>query len=221
MRNKMKKSIAISLCTAFTIALIGCGPTEEDVTASSADFTVEEDTIEAASEALSEYSNSSNTTITIDTSNTPSMDPADPTFYYNQKLVSIMGNKDRIIDALGTPDSEGELQLSDHHYSFDSGQITMQTVDIKDEETPLSITILERDVHTSMEIGVGTSKDDVVAKYGENYETFKSEYGIGYKYDYDDFYIKFTFDSDEIKEFSYINKEAEKVASQKPKQKED
>ena len=211
----MKRLSTFAITAAFIFILTGCGVTEADVIASSEDFTVDESTVEAVQEALQDNSESGSSYSSMGTplitSTTTSMEKDDPTFYYNQKAVSVLDSADQVLEKLGTPDPQSDPKLADHYYSFDSNQIGMQTVDIEKKETPVSITVSEKGVVTSMNIGVGTSKEDVVKAYGDNYETFKSEYGIGYKYDFDKFVLFFTFDNDEVIEYHYTCKEAEEA----------
>ena len=187
----MKKISTMAILAAFVLLLPGCGVTEEDVIASSEDFTVDEATVEAVQDALAESSDSSSDAstsgVTVITSTATSMEKDDPTFIYKENSVSVLDSKEQILTALGTPDPQNDPKLADHYYSFDSNEI-------------------------GMNIGIGDSKDDVLKAYGEKYETFKNEYGIGYTYDFEKFALYFTFDNDKVIEYHYTNKEVEKEA---------
>ncbi|RKM55602.1 hypothetical protein D6853_08585 [Butyrivibrio sp. X503] len=216
----MKKLSTFAITSALVFILMGCGVTEEDVISSTEDFTVDEETVEAVQEALSDSSEHSGDTgsdmattgASVTVSKITSMEKDDPTINYKQNQISVLDTKDQILEAMGKPDPQSDPALADHYYSFDDNQIGMQTVDVDKTETPLTITVSEKGVFTSMNISVGTPKDEVVKTYGDDYETFKSEYGIGYKYEFEKFVLYFTFDNDEVVEFYYTNKEAEKIA---------
>ena len=84
----MKKISTMAILAAFVLLLPGCGVTEEDVIASSEDFTVDEATVEAVQDALAESSDSSSDAstsgVTVITSTATSMEKDDPTFIYKE-----------------------------------------------------------------------------------------------------------------------------------------
>ncbi|RKM55597.1 hypothetical protein D6853_08560 [Butyrivibrio sp. X503] len=187
---KTRKTVAILMASAMMLTLMGCGSSEEvttvgeDLGETGAEISVDVKAPEAEAESIADAS-----------TDTTSASTSDDSFSYKEKEISILDDVQTVIDTLGTPDDTYEGSDDDNpnfaekRYYYHLACIDVSTFVIDGKENLLSISIKTPEISTPKGIKIESSKDDVIAAYGE--PTKESESG-NYKY------IEYEFDNYKI-----------------------
>ncbi|SFU69697.1 hypothetical protein [Butyrivibrio sp. M55] len=119
--------------------------------------------------------------------------------------IMINGKKVSILDDAATVQANlGKLEEKDTtkygtseepRYSYLSGNIIFYTFVDNGNELTYDLCVYEKGAKTSRGVGVGDSKDAIVAAYGNPVETYEYYQGFGMKYKFDKFTLYFDFDS--------------------------
>ncbi|RKM62925.1 hypothetical protein D6856_02035 [Butyrivibrio sp. XB500-5] len=190
---KSRKTVAILMASAMMLALMGCGSSEGEATDGadlnevnvgiSVDVMAPESEADSITDASTDASEAASGTTSAATS--------DSSFSYKGKVISILDDTQAVIDALGTPDdtyedsADDNPNLGEKRYYYHLACIEVSTLVIDGKENLLLITIKDPEIPTPKGIKFGSSKDDVIAAYGE--PTKESESGdhkiIEYEFD--------------------------------------
>ena len=135
------------------------------------------------------------------------------TITVNGKNISVLDDAEKILADLGTPsdtntDFWGKTMPI---YKFDSG-IKLSTYITDGKEYAYSMDILKEGINTVRNIGVGNTKDEMIAAYGEPFES-KEEYenvdgvkGKTYWYEYDSYILGFGIENGKIGFYYILNR---------------
>ena len=214
---KTKNVLAIITASAMMCSLCGCGSTASDASAaelsvetvgSASEATVDnagdaggEAKTDAADSADSEAGEEAATEISVDLSSL-----TDDAFVYNGKKVSILDDVETTLATLGEPVkmNEGAGGITYYDYgtrteTVDEG-ITLVTFEDNGKEVLGQIDINIEGPQTAKGIGTGSSKEDVIAAYGEPTEDAK----VMLKYKFDNYELSFvTGDNDKVTNIHY------------------
>ncbi len=119
--------------------------------------------------------------------------------------IMINGKKVSILDDAATVQANlGKLEEKDTtragsaeepRYVYSSNNIIFYTFVDNGNELTYDLCVYEKGAKTSRGVGVGDSKDAIVAAYGNPVETYEYYQGFGMKYKFDQFTLYFDFDS--------------------------
>lgn len=119
--------------------------------------------------------------------------------------IMINGKKVSILDDAATVQANlGKLEEKDTtragsaeepRYVYSSNNIIFYTFVDNGNELTYDLCVYEKGAKTSRGVGVGDSKDAIVAAYGNPVETYTYYQGFGMKYKFDQFTLYFDFDS--------------------------
>lgn len=116
----------------------------------------------------------------------------------NGKKVSILDDAATVQANLGKFEEKDTTKYGtseEPSYSYLSGNITFYTFVDNGNELTYDLCVYEKGAKTSRGVGVGDSKDAIVAAYGNPVETYEYYQGFGMKYKFDKFTLYFDFDS--------------------------
>ena len=213
---KTKNVLAIITASAMMCSLCGCGSTASD--AAVAELSVE--TVGSTSELTvgnAGDADSAAKTDAADSADSEAKDAAtetsvdlssltDDAFVYNGKKVSVLDDVETTLATLGEPVkmNEGAGGITYYDYgtrteTVDEG-ITLVTFEDNGKEVLGQIDINIEGPQTAKGVSTGSSKDDVIAAYGEASEETKDIL----KYKFDDYEISFiTGDNDKVTNIHY------------------
>lgn len=208
----MRKVTAFALSSALLLSLAGCGDVgaassdainEVSITESNVDGTIDE---ASASDGISIES----TKVTAGISGDLNGKPKDDSISFKDKIISIKDDAETILAALGesTPDMSTKSD-TEAHYGYESMNLTLDTFVLDGVECPLEIMIENPEYKTSRNVGVGNTKDEIVAAYGEPGETIDNDVVSALTYNFDGYDITFRFTGDQTTEIGavlYVNK---------------
>ncbi|MBO4457177.1 MAG: hypothetical protein J5802_05630 [Butyrivibrio sp.] len=219
----MKKLSTAIITSVLVIALVGC---------------VKSDREEAASEnslATDKETDVSTKTDNLGASSDDSADMEginkDACFTYNGKEISVLSDVPNTLEKLGTPNADQSVKSADVAvYGYGDGDLTYNTCMVDGVESPLMISIGSYSkVKTSRNVGIGDSRNDVVAAYGtpnDTVEGFTADSqdlasgeadisngdtlsGQFIKYEFDGCVLTFEMEDDHVASLTYINKNVE------------
>ena len=116
----------------------------------------------------------------------------------NGKKVSILDDAATVQANLGKLEEKDTTKYGtseEPRYSYLSGNIIFYTFVDNGNELTYDLCVYEKGAKTSRGVGVGDSKDAIVAAYGNPVETYEYYQGFGMKYKFDKFTLYFDFDS--------------------------
>lgn len=207
-----RKIAAISISAAMILAVVGCGVTEEDVTASTADYTVDESTVdisvqtsESKGSDISSAASSGSSIVPVSSDSATVL--SDDAFDLNGKTVSILDDTKGILEAVRasyTDISDTDKDITYYDFCTDGGDSLIHITSFKSEgkESPIELVVQTPGIKTSRGIEIGSSKEDVIAAYGQP-EAGDSKDLL--KYSFDGFSIQFTTFDDCVKYIYYYN----------------
>ncbi|RKM55600.1 hypothetical protein D6853_08575 [Butyrivibrio sp. X503] len=206
----MKKLSTIAISTAMVFALMGCG----------ASGTTGETTGGDETASTLNYDDSSSSTDAGEVKT----ELSDDQFMCNGKAVSILDDKDTIMEKLGDCDPERTTIREDRgDYCFKESEIHLTTLTKDGTEYPIEFYISQNVTTTARGIKIGSSTKDIEAAYGEpNVEPERPQHADGtpfsdeeiaetigksYIYDLGDIQLAFGTEDDKVTAFTYQNKE--------------
>ncbi|RKM55598.1 hypothetical protein D6853_08565 [Butyrivibrio sp. X503] len=206
---KTKTTMAILTASAMMLALMGCGDSVgsasafEGISAEETTSPTETDTTDAAESPAKA---------------TPSdITDADASFEYNGQSVSIFDDDKTIHDVFGEeiPDYTYSDDKNVTHCSFGTKEdsVGYSVWDNNGEKYPLTLTVCDKNVKTSKGIGIGNTKDEVIAAYGDSY-TVAPNMEDGIIYDFGSFTMDFCFFDGELYLITFWNTENNNKAPQ-------
>ena len=213
---KTKKTFAVLAASAMMLTLVGCGTSAEALSTSEG-LSIEEITAstEASSDTASDVGStessadaaaeSSSTAITVDLSE------ADASFEYNGKTISVFDDDKTLKGALGEeiPDYTytNDMNITYSSYGTKEDSVSYSVWNNNGEMLPLDLGICDKNIKTSKGIGVGNTKDEVIAAYGDSY-TVATYSDNTLEYDCGSFKISLDFDKeDKLLDIRFINTE--------------
>ena len=115
---------------------------------------------------------------------------------YNGKKLSILDNASTLMANLGQCEKKDTSSAADEpRYVYDSDNVNLYTFISNGEELSYDLCIYKQGVKASRNVGVGDSKDAIIAAYGSPTETYSFYQGYGFKYKFDTFTLYFDFDT--------------------------
>ena len=211
---KKKSTVAVLTAVAMTLALMGCGVTEEDVTASTADYTTTETTEEASEgdskEASTEVTVKSSEE-SIESASTAGSSEAialsDDSFEVDGNAISVIANPQTNIEYLGGATPEETTKDKDityylFHVNDGKSNISLTTYTLNGKEETMEFIIEDPGVKTSKGIEVGATKDEVTAAYGT---PAKDSNDNSIKYAFEGYYITFQINNGKVINIYYTN----------------
>ena len=96
---------------------------------------------------------------------------------------------------LGKCEKKDTSAADEPRYVYDSDNVNLYTFISNGEELSYDLCIFKQGVKTSRNVGVGDSKDAIIAAYGSPAETYSFYQGYGFKYKFDTFTLYFDFDT--------------------------
>ncbi|MBO4913313.1 MAG: hypothetical protein J5504_11355 [Butyrivibrio sp.] len=123
---------------------------------------------------------------------------------YNGKKLSILDGASTIMANLGQCEKKDTSTADEPRYVYDSGNVNLYTFVNNGEELSYDLCIYKQGAKTSRNVGVGDSKDKIIAAYGNPSETYKFTQGYGLKYKFDKFTLYFDFDSSTDKAYTIV-----------------
>lgn len=148
---------------------------------------------------------------TIDISN-----PTDDVLFYNDTPISILYDIDLLKATLGEPDRiEGGMGHGYYVYGSSSDQLAIDTIYYSEQKMTHVSRIMAFDhFRTSRGIGPGSSKDDIIAAYGEPSDTCEytdqtddsSDEALYYEFEENEFEIYFSLKKGTVVDCTYMNK---------------
>lgn len=116
----------------------------------------------------------------------------------NGKKVSILDDAATVQANLGKLEEKDTTRAGsaeEPRYVYSSNNIIFYTFVDNGNELTYDLCVYEKGAKTSRGVGVGDSKDAIVAAYGNPVETYTYYQGFGMKYKFDQFTLYFDFDS--------------------------
>lgn len=116
----------------------------------------------------------------------------------NGKKVSILDDAATVQANLGKLEEKDTTRAGsaeEPRYVYSSNNIIFYTFVDNGNELTYDLCVYEKGAKTSRGVGVGDSKDAIVAAYGNPVETYEYYQGFGMKYKFDKFTLYFDFDS--------------------------
>ena len=116
----------------------------------------------------------------------------------NGKKVSILDDAATVQANLGKLEEKDTTRAGsaeEPRYVYSSNNIIFYTFVDNGNELTYDLCVYEKGAKTSRGVGVGDSKDAIVAAYGNPVETYEYYQGFGMKYKFDQFTLYFDFDS--------------------------
>lgn len=121
---------------------------------------------------------------------------------YNGKKLSILDGASTLMANLGQCEKKDTSTADEPRYVYDSNNINLYTFVNNGEELTYDLCIYKQGAKTSRNVGVGDSKDKIIAAYGSPAETYSFYQGYGFKYKFDTFTLYFDFDTNTDKVYS-------------------
>lgn len=151
----MKKISTVIVSSVLFFALIGCGQSDgtttsqaDDISPSSGEVVAE--TGDVSADASVDLNNLTDDIIVID-----------------GKTLSINDNMDSVLNVLGKPSKKDSECAPIISYHFHKADIQISSVTADNSEYPYSFMFQGKNISTARGIQVGSSKDEVIAAYGE------------------------------------------------------
>lgn len=221
MKKGTKGATLLAAITLFT--MVGCGEAPTDYNsatdASYAEVSMDDSGDDSDSEISSQESSKS--AEAVSTAGASTTAPADALIEYNGKTISVFDDNETLMSSLGEqiPGYEEHTDDGWNYYCFgtkeDSVSYASATIDGKD--IPISLGVYDKNVKTSKNIGIGNTKEELIAAYGDKYEDDPYAGNGGYIYDFGTYTINFTFYQDKVYGFIYTNTENDSKAKQTTK----
>ena len=208
----MRKMTAIPflVATVMMFSVSGCGSVSENGT--SEDVDVEDVSGDAStSETNTDESSSDENSTEVagtDDSYANSQEITDDSFECEGKKISVLDDVDNVLANLGEYEVINKLDdgyCTYQNYNEAVGMIEVETMEFDGKPQVLSIFSSRKDVKTSKGIGLGNTREELIAAYGE--PNSKSDDNFhDYVYEYDGYSITFSFGLEEsIQHILYTN----------------
>ncbi|MBR4357142.1 MAG: hypothetical protein IKQ00_04370 [Butyrivibrio sp.] len=123
---------------------------------------------------------------------------------YNGKKLSVLDGASTVMANLGQCEKKDTSTADEPRYVYDSGNVNFYTFINNGEELSYDLCIYKQGAKTSRNVGVGDSKDKIIAAYGNPSETYKFTQGYGLKYKFDKFTLYFDFDSSTDRAYTIV-----------------
>ena len=207
----MKKSTAISLlmATSVILSIVGCSAQPKEAPDAENELQLSETDNEETSETESAETEESTEEAAPESGDAKT----ETTVTVNGKDVSVLDDAEKTLADLGTPsetitDFWGETMPI---YKFDSG-VNLATYITDGKEYAYCMDIMKEGINTVRNIGIGNTKEEMIAAYGEPHED-KDEYergeGVTGKmcwYEYDSYTLGFGIENGKIGMYYIVNK---------------
>lgn len=199
MTEEEKREIAKSEMVAAVEASSVASSVDEAATSASSDSQAAATTAtssDAATTATSDNKTAASAVASTDKSAeaTP-VKQADHEVLYNGKALSVFNDSSKTLADLGAYDKKITASPIEFFYTYEASGIEYSTYLCDGKELPLGIDVSKKGATTSRNIGVGDTKDKLVAAYGNPSEksdpSKKAENTYYYKYNFDKFSIWF------------------------------
>lgn len=218
-----RKLTAILLTSSVMLSIMGCsGSTSTEASTGSSEMELSEAELEqAAREAMVAVEDASNASSSEDASTAASSaveaataatsseaattadsaktqdnsDLAEYEIMIDGEKLSILDSASTIMEKLGQYEKKDDQIKEEPSYSYGSKNISLYTFVADGEELTYDLCIYKQGAKTARNVGVGDSKDAIIAAYGDPVETFEFLEGYGIKYKFDKFTLYFDFDA--------------------------
>lgn len=213
----MKKSstLPILLAASIILSLMGCSAPSSDASEAEGELQLSEVAPEETGEAgETEETTSAESEETTDSSASESGDAiTETTVTVNGKAVSVLNDAEKTLADLGTP-SDKDIEFWGETmpvYKFDSG-VSLSTYVKDGKEYAYNMNINKEGINTARNIGIGSTKEEMIAAYGEPFEDMEEyERGDGIKgkmnwYEFDSYSISFGIENGKVGYYYFTDK---------------
>lgn len=213
-----KRILALTMASAMVLSLLGCGGASTDAdktnlfeTAESTETTEEKPALESEDTVKTDNLGAESNIETDEISKEETADPevnseleAD-SFKYNDRIVSILGDLQTVLDDLGADKKADGDVTGEHIYTNGKDDIEVVAREVDGQEELSQIIIHDKSVKTPRGIAVGDTEDDLHAKYGDPNDVIPVD-SLILNYNFDGCSIMFTIDGTEISTIAYMKK---------------
>ena len=224
----MKKLSTIIITSALIVSMIGCGKSEEEATSENETVTFEE-TGEATDVETDAKAETADKSAKSDDGKIKGDINEDACFTYNGKEISVLSDVPETLEKLGAPNAD-QSGKSSVVAVYGYGDLTFNTCMVNGVESPLMISFGSySNVKTARNIGIGDSRNDVIAAYGtpgdtvEGFTVDSNDLASGdadlndgstlsgqfLKYEFDGCILTFEMEDNRVASLTYINSEVE------------
>ncbi|MBO4456104.1 MAG: hypothetical protein J5802_00135 [Butyrivibrio sp.] len=200
---KKKTTAAILLATALMFALVGCGAASDESANETVEITTKEsDKDTNAENETTDADTDADSKDTQESSDTPAS-VSDAEITYKGASYSPLEDLQTALDKINSvtkPDPDSPLEMDEKNcaYYYDSQKFCIFTFNYNDTETISTIYSEDPETKTSKGIGPGSSKDELIAAYGEPTKVIDDSY----LYKFDGYYLNFMLEGDKIRGLS-------------------
>ncbi len=212
----MKKSstLPILLAASTILSLMGCSAPSSDASEAEGELQLSEVAPEETGEAgETEETTSAEGEETTDSSASESGDAiTETTVTVNGKAVSVLNDAEKTLADLGTP-SDKDIEFWGETmpvYKFDSG-VSLSTYVKDGKEYAYCMDIRKEGINTARNIGVGSTKEEMIAAYGEPFEDKEEYERDGNKgkinwYEFDSYSVSFGIENGKVGYYYFTDK---------------
>lgn len=212
----MKKSstLPILLAASIILSLMGCSAPSSDASEAEGELQLSEVAPEETGEAgETEETTSAESEETTDSSASESGDAiTETTVTVNGKAVSVLNDAEKTLADLGTP-SDKDIEFWGETmpvYKFDSG-VSLSTYVKDGKEYAYCMDIRKEGINTARNIGVGSTKEEIIAAYGEPFEDKEEYERDGNKgkinwYEFDSYSVAFGIENGKVGYYYFTDK---------------
>ena len=211
--NNYEKNTIISvlLVTSTILSLMGCSAPSSNASEAEGELQLSEVAPEKTGET--EETTSAESEETTDSSASESGDAiAETTVTVNGKAVSVLNDAEKTLADLGSPADKniefwGETMPV---YKFDSG-VSLSTYVKDGKEYAYCMDIRKEGINTARNIGVGSTKEEMIAAYGEPFEDKEEYERDGNKgkinwYEFDSYSVAFGIENGKVGYYYFTDK---------------
>lgn len=212
----MKKSstLPILLAASIMLSLMGCSAPSSDASEAEGELQLSEVAPEETGEAgETEETTSAEGEETTDSSASESGDAiTETTVTVNGKAVSVLNDAEKTLADLGTP-SDKDIEFWGETmpvYKFDSG-VSLSTYVKDGKEYAYCMDIRKEGINTARNIGIGSTKEEMIAAYGEPFEDMEEYERDGNKgkinwYEFDSYSVAFGIENGKVGYYYFTDK---------------